>query len=60
MAHNKKTPAMLLDDLAALDPSQRREVAKELREVAETFTQVPDGRHTAHSLRLLAHWLDPP
>jgi hypothetical protein len=50
--------AMLLDELAALNPPQRREVAKELRTVAETFTQVLDGRGTAHTIRLLAHFLD--
>ena len=49
----------LLDELAAVDPSQRREVAKELRKVAETFAEVPDGRPTAHALRLLAHLIDP-
>ena len=49
----------LFDELASLDLSQRREVAKELRTVAETFAGVPDGRHTAHTLRLLAHMLDP-
>jgi hypothetical protein len=27
--------------------------------VAETFAEVPNGRHTAHTLRQLAHWLDP-
>ena len=48
----------MLDDLAALDPSQRREVAKELRKVVETFAEVPDGRHTAHTLRALAYMLD--
>ena len=37
---------MLLDDLAALDPAQRREVAKGLRKDAGTFAEVPDGRHT--------------
>ena len=50
---------MLLDELAALDPPTRREVAKELRKVAETFAEVPDGRRTAQALRLLAHILDP-
>jgi hypothetical protein len=30
-----------------------------LATVAETFAGVPDGRHTAHTLRLLAHFLDP-
>ena len=50
MADTDITPETLLDELAALDPSQRREVAKELREVAKTFAEVPDGRHTAHTL----------
>jgi hypothetical protein len=26
---------------------------------AGTFAEVPDGRHTAHNLGLLAHFLDP-
>ena len=57
MADNKTT-ATPLDELAALGPAQRREVAKELRDMAETFAGVPDGRHTAHTLGLLAHFLD--
>ena len=59
MADNEKTPTALLDELAALDPSQRRKVAKELRKVAETFAAVSDGQHVAHTLGLLAHLLDP-
>ena len=55
MADTEKTAATLLAELAALDPPQRREVAKELRKVAENFAGVPDGRNTAHTLRLLAH-----
>jgi hypothetical protein len=58
MGHTDKTPATLLDELAALDPSQRREVAAALRRVADMFAGVPDGRHIAHTLGLLAHWLD--
>ncbi len=58
MTDTEKTAATLLDDLAALDPSQRHEVAKELRKVADTFAGVLDGRHTAHTLGLLAHFLD--
>ena len=58
MANTEKTAAMLLDDLAALDAPQWREVAAILRSVAETFAGVPDGRHTAHALRMLAHLLD--
>ncbi len=45
MADTKKSPATLLDEL-------------ELRKVAETFAEVPDGRDTAHTLGLLAHMLD--
>jgi hypothetical protein len=59
MAEPEMSRAPLLDDLAALDPAQRREVAKALRTVAETFAEVPDGLHTAHTLRMLAHFLDP-
>ena len=49
MAETETTAAMLLDDLAALDLPHRREVAKELRKVAENFAGVPDGRNTAHT-----------
>jgi hypothetical protein len=59
MSGTEKSHAALLDELAALDPAERREVAKELRRVAENFAEVPDGRHTAHALRLLAQMLDP-
>jgi hypothetical protein len=59
MSDTEMPLADLLDTLAALDSSQRRTVAKELRKVSETFAEVPGGRHTAHTLRLLAHMLDP-
>ena len=39
---------MLLAELAALDPSQRREVAAALRSVAETFAEVPTAGHRLH------------
>ncbi len=58
MADTEKTPPTLLDQLAALEPARRRELAKQLRKVAETFAEVPDGRDTAHTLGLLAHMLD--
>ncbi|MGB8502782.1 hypothetical protein [Mycobacterium sp.] len=54
---DRKTAARLLDELT--DPAQRRQVAKELRQLAESFAGVPDGRDTARTLGLLAHWLDP-
>jgi hypothetical protein len=59
MAEAEKSAATLLGELAALDLQARREVATTLRQVSDTFAEVPDGRHTAHTLRLLAHWLDP-
>ncbi len=58
MADTAKTGAMLLEELAALDPPTRREVAKELRQVSETFAEVPDGRTASHVLGVLAHLLD--
>ncbi len=58
MADIEKTTATLLDELAALEPARRRELAKQLRKVAETFAEVPDGRDAAHTLGLLAHMLD--
>jgi hypothetical protein len=59
MADTDNAPETLLGDLATLEPSQRREVAAVQQTVAETFAEVPDGRNTAHALRLLAYWLDP-
>ena len=61
MADTDITPETLLDDLAALDPAQRREVAMELRKVAETVADAPPKnrptrarptipmRHSGHS-----------
>jgi hypothetical protein len=34
-------------------------VAKELRQVAETFAEVPDGKTASYVLGVLAHLLDP-
>jgi hypothetical protein len=51
MPDSEKT-AMLLGEMAALDPAQRHEVAEELRQVSETFAEMPDGRHTAHALEV--------
>ena len=53
------TTRMLLDALAALNPVQRRKVAKELQKVSETFAEVPDGKTTSHVLGVVAHLLDP-
>ncbi|MGA9677507.1 MAG: hypothetical protein WBR28_20450 [Mycobacterium sp.] len=59
MADPEKTPATLLDELVALDRAQRCEVATELRKVAETLAEVPDGKRASHVLGVLAHLLDP-
>ncbi len=59
MPDNEKTAGMLLDELAALDPAQRRKVAKELRNLSETFAEVSDGRTASYVLGVLAHLLDP-
>jgi hypothetical protein len=58
MPDNDKTTT-LLDELAVLAPAQRREVAIELRKVAETFAEVSDGKTASHVLGILAHLLDP-
>lgn len=58
-ADPEMSPRTLFDELASLDLKARQEVATILRQVSETFEEVPDGGgHTAHTLRLLAHWLD--
>jgi hypothetical protein len=58
MGGSEKT-AMLLDELAALAPAQRRKVAMLLKNVSETFAEVPDGKTASHVLGVLAHLLDP-
>ncbi|HWT48971.1 MAG TPA: hypothetical protein VN255_10470 [Mycobacterium sp.] len=45
----------LLDQLTAVDLHGRCELAATLRNVSETFAEVPDGRHTAQALGLLGH-----
>ena len=59
MPDNEKTAGMLLDELAALDPAQRRKVAKELRNLSETLAEVSDGKTASHVLGVLADLLDP-
>ena len=54
MPDSEKT-AMLLDELAALAPAQRRKVATLLKNVSETFAEVPDGKTASHVLGVLAH-----
>ena len=58
VADSENPAAMLPDELAALDPHQRREVAKHLRKMAENFAEVPEGKTTSHVLGVLARLLD--
>lgn len=50
--------AGLLDEVAGLDPQGRGDLATTLRQVSETFAEVPDGKMTSHVLGVLAHLLD--
>ena len=47
------------DDLAALDPVQRLRWPQFYGVWPRPSPKVPDGRDTAHTLRVLAHLLDP-
>jgi hypothetical protein len=51
--------AMLPDQLADLDPQERREVATIVRGLSETLAEVSDGKAASHVLGVLAHLLDP-
>ena len=50
----------MFDELANLDPQARQELATTLRQVSETFTDVPDGKTTSHTLGVIAQLIDPP
>jgi len=54
----ESSPATLLDQLASLDPQERREVAAIVRGLSQTFAGVPDGKAASHVLGVLAHLLD--
>ena len=54
MAITNKTSTTLVDELAALDPAGRRELAAALRGVAETLAEVSDAKTTS---QVLASWL---
>jgi hypothetical protein len=51
--------ATLLDQLADLDPQERRDVASIVRGLSKTFAKVPDGQKAGYVLGVLAHLLDP-
>jgi hypothetical protein len=45
--------ATLLDNLAMLDPRERREVAAIVHGLSETLAEVRDGEMTSHVLRIV-------
>jgi hypothetical protein len=47
VANTNKTSTLLVDELAALDPARRRELAAALRSVADTLAEVRDGKKTS-------------
>jgi hypothetical protein len=51
--------ATLLDQLANLDPQERRAVAAIVRRLSENLAEVPDGKTASHVLGVVAHLLDP-
>jgi hypothetical protein len=51
--------ATLLDQLAGLDPQERRQVATIVRDLSKTLAEVPDGKAASDVLGLLAHLLYP-
>jgi len=54
LADTNNTSTALIDELAALDPARRRELAAALRSGAETLAEVRDGQTTAGVLGVLA------
>ncbi len=54
MADKEASRPTLVDELASLSPKARRELLTTLIRLSETFAEVPDCGHTAHTLGLLA------
>ena len=59
MPDSESSQPTVLDELASRGQQDRREVAATLRQVAETFSEVPDGKATSYVVGVLAHLLDP-
>ena len=49
----------VLDELSSRDAKERSGLATTLRQVTETFAQVPDGKAASHVLDVLALSLEP-
>jgi hypothetical protein len=59
MSDMETSAATLLDELAGLNAQARRDIVTILRQVSETFAEVPDGETTSHVLGVLAYLIDP-
>ena len=59
MPDSESSQPTVLDELASLGQQDRREVVATLRQVSETFAEVPDGNAASYVLGLLARLLDP-
>lgn len=59
MSDKKMSSATLLDELAALEPQPRHQLATTLRVVSETLAEVSDGKTASYVLGVLARLLDP-
>jgi hypothetical protein len=59
MSDREMSSVTLLDELAALEPRARHQLATTLRQVSETLAEVSDGKTASHVLGVLAHLLDP-
>jgi hypothetical protein len=59
MSDREKSAAVLLDELASLDPQERREIPMTLRSVSATFSEVREGRTASYVVGTLANLLDP-
>jgi hypothetical protein len=59
MSDREMSSATLLDELAALEPQSRHELATILRQLSETLVVVRDGQKASYVLGVLAQLLDP-
>jgi len=59
MPDSESSQPTVLDELASLGQPDRREVVATLRQVSETFAEVPDGKVASYVLGVLARLLDP-
>ncbi len=57
MMAEEMSSAALISEMARLDLQERRHLAAALRQVSQTFGEVPDGKTASHVLGVLARLL---